>query len=66
MMWVENLYHKGTILCPGNYKQFEMNKRGLGIGLHIVSRAAFLVLQKFVRCRQLLLISISLKKLQPK
>ena len=47
----------------GTCKSFEMNKRGLGIGLHIVSRAAFLVLQKFVRCRQLLLISISLKKL---
>ena len=35
MMWVENLYHKGTILCPGNYKQFEMNKRGLKVKLSL-------------------------------
>ena len=38
-MQVENLYHKGTILCPSNNKQFEMNKGGLKVKL-LVSQSS--------------------------
>ena len=39
MMRVESLYHKGTILYPSNYKQFEMNKGGLKVKL-LVSQSS--------------------------